>query len=34
MIAADAESWCELACTGEHYEDSRLPGLSITVDES
>ena len=33
MIAADAEGWCELACIGEHYEDSRLPGLSITVDE-
>ena len=34
LIAADAEGWCELAYIGEHYEDSRLLGLSITIDES
>ena len=33
MIAADAEGWCELACIGEEYEDSRLPGLKISIEE-
>lgn len=34
LIAADAQGWCELACEGDIYEDSRLPGLSITVNKS
>lgn len=33
MIAADAEGWCELACIGESYEDSRIPGLTISIEE-
>ena len=33
LIAADAEGWCELACIGDYYEDPRLPGMSISIEE-
>lgn len=33
LIAADAEGWCELACVCDYYEDPRLPGLSISIEE-
>lgn len=33
LIAADAEGWCELACICDYYEDPRLPGLSISIEE-
>ena len=31
LIASDAEGWTELAACGEHYEDRRLPGLTIDI---
>lgn len=33
QIAADAEGWCELACICDYYEDPRVPGLSISIEE-
>lgn len=33
LIAADAEGWCELACIDDYYEDPRMPGLSITIED-
>lgn len=33
IIAADAEGWCELACIDDYYEDPRMPGLSITIED-
>lgn len=33
LIAADAEGWCELACIDDYYEDTRIPGLSISIEE-
>lgn len=33
LIAADAEGWCELACICDYYEDPRVPGLSISIEE-
>lgn len=31
QIAADAEGWAELACIGEEYRCSALPGLHIEI---
>lgn len=33
QIAADAEGWCELACYDDYYEDPRIPGLAISIEE-
>lgn len=33
QIATDAEGWCELACISDYYEDPRVPGLSISIEE-